>query len=423
MDDAGVEVCETRRDERRVLCHCMPQKLSDKGGAECGAHYGSGKSVYSQSLRKDEEMQAALYNGCQENNGDNHRCKAPYEEREGQHLLFNTVIYHEIKPAEIYGGEREADGGHGLVTPLTQSECVIREYTSDYDTCKYIPVQIYEICLVKAEDGGGITVLKHMLGGHQCEENQVYQCSPYDIAVCQSLKRDVWMMEKCRPPEIDGKADYPQGGRADDFLSFPPVIEIAVHAYESEAQHDDAPQRGAYPVDTQQRYLHGTFDGLYKYQYHYHHQHEQAAHYPVHIFPLRDESCVDGCDAAELNHSVDDKIDIAEEYRHITHRSEPELDCRIAHKCRPHTKPTRGKAGGDQQGDTCRMGADEICRDKSRCAHEQSNTVGKPELQPEHHGKIYRHPDQRRISGHQYVFLHQSRRADHIGGGGKIYAA
>ena len=38
----------------------MTQKLSYKGRAECGTHYGTRKAVYCQSLREYKEMQSAL---------------------------------------------------------------------------------------------------------------------------------------------------------------------------------------------------------------------------------------------------------------------------------------------------------------------------------------------------------------------------
>ncbi len=143
----------------------------------------------------------------------------------------------------------------------------------------------------------------------------------------------------------------------------------------------------------------------------------------MHIFPLREERRIDCSYAAQLYNAIDNKVYITEKYSHITHRSQPKLYCGVTYECGPHTKPSSDKACGYQQGHIRCVGADEIRCDQHSSAYKQAYSVGKPELQPEHDGKVYRHSDKRGIACHQNILLHQGCRANHISGGGEIYAS
>ena len=143
----------------------------------------------------------------------------------------------------------------------------------------------------------------------------------------------------------------------------------------------------------------------------------------MHVFPLREKCRVDRGKSAELYGPVDHKIDIAEEYRHVACRSQPELDGGVAHECGPHPEPSGKEAGHYQHTDRLGVGAYHVGSDQSRATDEQSGPVGEAEFQPEHDGEINRHAHKRGISGHQYILLHQSRSANHVGGGGKVDTA
>ena len=102
-----------------------------------------------------------------------------------------------------------------------------------------------------------IAVFKHMLRGHAGEKHQIDGGGADDVAVFHRPQADVGMVEKRGAPQVDDQADEGQGARAADFRSLPPIEIVAVDADKREREHENGPQRGAYPVDAQQGDEHG----------------------------------------------------------------------------------------------------------------------------------------------------------------------
>ena len=230
------------------------------------------------------------------------------------------------------------------------------------------------------------------------------------------------MMQEHGSPQINCAAHDSEKCSSSDFHGIPPIEVVAIYAYKREREHEDAPEYGTYPVNAEQWYLNRSLYRLDKYQYHEHHQGEKCNHDPMHILPLRQESGVDCGYTAQLDHSVDHKIHVAEEYCHVACRGEPQLDGGVACKGCPHTEPARHKTGRHQQRHVCSVRTDKIRGYQHRAAYQQAYSVGKTEFQPEHDAEVDRHTDERRITRHQYVFLHQCRGSNHISGGGKVHA-
>ena len=259
-----------------------------------------------------------------------------------------------------------------------------------------------------------------MFGCHECEENQIDDGRPDDIAVSQGTETYIGMMEKCGTPQIEAQPHRSDHRHAFDLGCFPPVEIIAIHADEREADHESGPQNGSEPVDAEKWNEHRAAYRSDKEQDEKHHQCQQPGHDPVYIFPLREKRGIDRGYAAQLDGAIDHKIYIAEENSHIADRSEPELNGRIARECSLHPEPSGHQTGRHEDGNARCHGAYHICGDQHHSRYQQLDSVGVPELDAEHHGEIYRHADEGGIAGHQNIFLHQSRGADHVGGGCKI---
>ena len=183
---------------------------------------------------------------------------------------------------------------------------------------------------------------------------------------------------------------------------------------------NNGPKQRADPVYAQKRDKHRSAYGTHTYKHQQYHKREQSGHDTMHILPLREKCGVDSGDTAELNHTVYNDIDITEENSHVTDGSQPKLDGRVACKSRLHPEPSGYKADCDKQRHRGGMRAYHICRDQHNSRYNQLRSCREPELYPEHHGKVDGHTHKRCITRHENIFLHQSRRADHIGSGSQI---
>lgn len=59
------------------------------------------------------------------------------------------------------------------VAPFALCKREVGEHTSGDDSGKYIPVEVNQVSLIKAEDCGRIAVLKHMLRGHDRVKDEI----------------------------------------------------------------------------------------------------------------------------------------------------------------------------------------------------------------------------------------------------------
>lgn len=94
------------------------------------------------------------------------------KERDEEHLFLNPVVYEEIEVREIYNRQSKSNDCHGLVAPFAQSECEVGKGTSGNNTGEYIPVQVYEVYLVKTENICCIAVFKDVFSGYECENTR-----------------------------------------------------------------------------------------------------------------------------------------------------------------------------------------------------------------------------------------------------------
>ena len=230
------------------------------------------------------------------------------------------------------------------------------------------------------------------------------------------------MVQECGAPQVYAQAQQRQQGGHAYLGGLPPVVEVAVHAYKCDAQHEAGPQHRAYPVDAEQGDIERGVHGSHQYHHHHHHQSQQGGHHHVHILPLCEEGGVDRGDAAELDGAVDHDIHVAEEDGHVAHRREPQLYGGVAREGGLHPEPARYEAGGHQHGHRVGVGAYHVGGDEHHAAREELYAVGVAELDAEHHGEVYGHAYKRGIAGHEDVFLHQCRRAHHIRCRGQVDA-
>ena len=132
-------------------------------------------------------MQPTLHNRREEHNRYDDRCHSTREQRNEQHLLLNAIVYEEIEIGKINSGKGKADCRHGLISPFPKGERDVGEPATYYDAAKNVPVEINEICFIKAEYGGGIAMFKHVLRSHKSEEYQIDERGSYHVAVGEYL--------------------------------------------------------------------------------------------------------------------------------------------------------------------------------------------------------------------------------------------
>lgn len=160
------------------------------------------------------------------------------------------------------------------------------------------------------------------------------------------------MVQECSTPKVYRRAHTAKQRGQTDFRRIPPVKITAVHAHECKAKHKHGPQHRPYPVDAKQRYKHRTPHRLNENHDHKHHKGEQAGHNPMHVLPLQIKCSVDYSDAAELDSAIHYYIHIAEEYRHVPDRGNPQLYGGVAGQSGLHVSasPKMGLLKSEQKG-------------------------------------------------------------------------
>ena len=101
-------------------------------------------------------------------------------------------------------------------------------------------------------------MLEDMLGGRKGEEDEIDAGSANHIAVGERPERHIRMMKKGGAPQVKRKTCQTEQRREPDLRRLPPIVVAAIDAYINEAQHEDAEQDGANPVDAEQGYIHGA---------------------------------------------------------------------------------------------------------------------------------------------------------------------
>ncbi len=132
------------------------------------------------------------------------------------------------------------------------------------------------------------------------------------------------------------------------------------------------------------------------------------------------ERRVDSSYAAKLDHAVDYEIDVAEEYGHISHGSEPELNSGVAGESGLHPEPSGNETCGHQEGSVFDVSTDIVGSHQHDSRRDELSSCGEAELNAKHDREIDRHADQRGISRHEDIFLHQRCGADHVRGRGQV---
>lgn len=172
-----------KRDFSRCRAHTGAEEVAEGapfGEDGVGADGAVGEGNEEKGEEDDDEQPAVdFFHGDDEGAELRHaveiggECGSAEEEGHEQGLFFHAVVNHEVEACEIYGGKCEADGGHGLVAPFASREGEVGERAADDDACKYIPVEVNEVDIVKSENGGGVSVFEDVFRCQEGEEDEV----------------------------------------------------------------------------------------------------------------------------------------------------------------------------------------------------------------------------------------------------------